>query len=252
MTGPSVDPPPVPTPSPAESRQRWRLTFARDPVAADQVGRVVIDAWAATLAACGLSVAGLEPGGAGRARLTFAAPLPAVARGEAELAELWLLERVPAWVVREGLATRLPAAHHWIGAEGVWLGAPALAGRVVAAEWRVEVSGGGLDHARTTAAARALIAARELPRVRMKGSAEKRYDLRPLFDDISVADGRSRAGVLELRIRTRFDPELGSGRPEEVVAALGEEAAASADLEVVSMTRERLILADEGPARRRR
>ena len=42
---------------------------------------------------------------------------------------------------------------------------------------------------------------------------------------------------------TRFDPELGSGRPEEVVAALGE--VAGVELAVESMVRVRLILADE-------
>ena len=44
-------------------------------------------------------------------------------------------------------------------------------------------------------------------------------------------------------IRTRFDPVLGTGRPEEVVAALGERI--EAPLVVGSSVRERLILADE-------
>jgi hypothetical protein len=46
-----------------------------------------------------------------------------------------------------------------------------------------------------------------------------------------------------LRARTRFHPELGSGRPEEVVAALAE--AAGAALEITSIERERLVLADD-------
>ena len=36
--------PPEPAP-PSEPRQRWRITFARDPVAADAVGRALLDAW---------------------------------------------------------------------------------------------------------------------------------------------------------------------------------------------------------------
>ena len=53
--------------------------------------------------------------------------------------------------------------------------------------------------------------------------------------------------------RPRFDPELGSGRPEEIVAALGEAAGSAAtDVQIVAMTRERLILADDGPVSRRR
>jgi hypothetical protein len=44
-------------------------------------------------------------------------------------------------------------------------------------------------------------------------------------------------------LRVRTPPFLGTGRPDEVVAALGE--AAGMDLVVGSVVRERLILADE-------
>ena len=46
-----------------------------------------------------------------------------------------------------------------------------------------------------------------------------------------------------LRTRTRFDPVLGTGRPEEVVAAVAE--AAGLDLVIGAVVRERLILADD-------
>jgi hypothetical protein len=49
-----------------------------------------------------------------------------------------------------------------------------------------------------------------------------------------------------LRIRTRFEPEAGSGRPDEVVAALAD--AAGCEITVASIARERLILADPAPA----
>ena len=100
----------------------------------------------------------------GRIRMAFAAPLPAAARGEREWADLWLLERVPAWHVRETLEPRLPAAHAWVDAEDVWLGAPALAGHVAAADWRIEVEpvdATALDA--LTRAAIALASARAIP-----------------------------------------------------------------------------------------
>ena len=54
-----------------------------------------------------------------------------------------------------------------------------------------------------------------------------------------------------MRARTRFDPVRGTGRPEEVVAALAD--LAGTPLPVGSIVRERLVLADEltdvtGPA----
>ena len=216
---------------------------------ADQVGRVVLDAWQAALVASGLPLAGLDPGSGGRARIAFAAPLPAAARAEAELADLWLVERRPVWALREALASRLPAAHRWVSAEDVWLGAPALAGQLVAADWRIELAGAGLDRERIAEAARGLIAARTLPRVRTKGNTEKRYDLRPLVADVAVEAGGS-GGTPTLLLRTRFSPELGAGRPEDIVSVLAESCGVA--IEIGATVRTRLLLADElaGPSGR--
>lgn len=190
-------------------------------------------------------MAGLEPGGAGRARIAFGAPLPAAIRGNAELADVFLLEPRLVWQVREALETRLPVAHRWVAVENVWLGAPPLAGRVAAADWRAELGSrpDAADLERLRSAALALLAARELPRVRAKGGEEKRYDLRPLLADVSVeADGR----VAAIRFRTRILPELGSGRPDEVLAALADRAGVVVDAQTI--TRTRLLLVDD-PAR---
>ena len=87
-----------------------------------------------------------------------------------------------------------------------------------------------------------LLAAPTLPRTRDKGGRSVGYDLRPLVTSIDVleaAPGR----VAGLRIRTRFDPEKGVGRPEEVLAALSE--LAGTPLEATATIRERLLLADE-------
>ena len=66
------------------------------------------------------------------------------------------------------------------------------------------------------------------------------YDLRPLLADLAVLDP---GPPVVIRARTRFDPVLGSGRPEEVIAALGE--AAGVSLTVRSMVRERLVMRDD-------
>jgi hypothetical protein len=61
-----------------------------------------------------------------------------------------------------------------------------------------------------------------------------------LLVDVAVVDDGQPA---VLRARTRFHPVLGTGRPEEVVAALGD--AIGKTLVVTSLVRERLILPDE-------
>ena len=87
---------------------------------------------------------------------------------------------------------------------------------------------------------RALADARALPRERPKGGTLVDYDLRPLLIDVRVSAIRASRAI---RARTRFDPVRGTGRPEEVVAALSDRL--GEPLDVTSVVRERLILADE-------
>jgi hypothetical protein len=84
------------------------------------------------------------------------------------------------------------------------------------------------------------MAAPAIPRDRMKGGASVRYDLRPLLADVALV---AAGPPVVVRARTRFHPELGTGRPDEVVAALAD--AAGEPLDAASIVRERLILADE-------
>ena len=211
------------------------------------MGRAVIEAWQGALIGCGLALAQLDA--TGRPRIAFGAPLPATAEGEAELAEIFLAERVPAWRVREALAERLPAGHTLLSAEDVWLGAPPLPGRVTAADWRVELEPAGVDPVELGVAAERLLASSSLPRTRSKGGSDKPYDLRPLLDDVDVSQPASAGEPIAVRIRTRFNPELGSGRPEEVVAALAE--VIGSELVVSRIVRQRLLLIEDVPPRAR-
>jgi radical SAM-linked protein len=226
-----------------EARQRWRLTFGRVPAGEGETpsGRDYIALWEAALADSGLPVAMTD---AGRFRFALAAPLPVRTSGRAELADLWLTERVPAWRVREALEGVLPAGHALVALEDVWPGAPALAGRVAAADYRISLRG-PLDEGAIAAAADRLLAADRLDRERAKGGGVKSYDLRPLLISIATAVEAGEAGneQVVVRVRTRIHPELGSGRPEEVVAALAE--ALGAPLEATETIRERLVLSDD-------
>jgi hypothetical protein len=241
---PRSETPPVETPEasapgepPAAARQRWRLVLARS-VAAPGVGsRDLIDLWESALAASTLPL--YRPPGRPRARIAFGAPIPPALEVERELADIVLTEFVPIWRVREGLSDRLPEGWRIVDLYDVWLAGPPLAGRVVAADYRIVVSGADVEILRDAAAG--LLRAGRLERERPKGDSTVRYDLRPLLADVSVAGSGSPGTTV--RARTRFDPVLGTGRPEEVVAALGD--AIGAPLTVTSLVRERLVLADD-------
>jgi len=239
-----------PTDARDEPRQRWRLVLRRSPGAARLVQRDTIDAFEATLAASGLP---LVTSGKARSRIMFGAPLTAGMAAERELADLVLADRVPVADVRERLAAHLPAGWSLVEAFDIWLGEPSLVSQVVAAEYRMTVD--GVDPDRLADAVATLLRASSLPRRREKGGGSVAYDLRPLVDDVSVVAGSvgtdaaagdpaagDPAGVT-IRIRTRMHPELGTGRPEEVVAALCDEL--GLELVVRSIVRERLMLSGD-------
>ena len=125
---------PVPAP-----RQRWRLVLARDASAPELAGRELGDAWDAAIAATGLPV--YRPAGRNRPAIAFGAPVPVRMVLEGELADLVLTAMLPTWAVREALIGNVPPGWHLIGLFDVWLGAPALAGQVAAADYRIEIDG---------------------------------------------------------------------------------------------------------------
>lgn len=202
--------------------------------------RDVADAWTAAVEASGLPVASgsSDPP---RPRLSFGAPLPLGMTADGELIDLVLTERRPRWRVREAIEAVVPAGWRLVDLSDVWLGGPALAGVVGAADYRITLDiPDDLTAADVAVAARAVVAARSLPRQREKAGGSVEYDLRPLLLGVEVAEV---GPPVILRARTRFHPSLGTGRPEEVVAALADEL--GRPLTAASVVRERLILAEE-------
>jgi len=209
-------------------------------VAAADPQRDVADAWLATLESAGLPLARSE-GARARARVSFGAPLPVGMAANGDLIDVVLTERWPAWRVREALDGRLPPGWRLVELNDVWLAGPPLAGRVAAADYRVTLAASPpIDSEALRNAARDLIEANRIPRQRAKGTGTVEYDLRPLLVDVAVADD---GPPVVIGTRTRFHPERGTGRPEEVVAALSDRLGAS--LEIGSIVRERLVLAED-------
>jgi radical SAM-linked protein len=224
----------------SEPRQRWRLVARRSSEAPSLTHREVAEAWEAAVVQSGLPVA-FTDAARPRARVSFGAPLPLGIAAEAEFIDLVLVERLPTWRIREALIDQLPDGWSLVDLYDVWLAGPPLAGRVVAADYRIVLEGGA-HGAGVETAARRLLEAPELPRDRPRGAETVRYDLRPLIVELAVDNGPP----VVVRARTRFHPELGTGRPEEVLAALAE--VAGQPMHPEAIVRERLILADNPDA----
>ncbi len=221
----------------AEPRQRWRLLVARGAGAPDATQRDLAAAWISAIEDAGLPLVSSEST-RGRSRVSFAAPLPVGMAAERELIDVVLTERWPVWRVRDALDRRIPSGWRLVDVFDVWLAGPPLAGRVAAADYRIEL-GRQPDARELARAASELMSAPRIPRERRKGDGTVSYDLRPLLSTVSVDVGPPPV----VRTRTRFDPELGTGRPEEVIGALGDLLGVS--LEVRAIVRERLLLDED-------
>jgi len=248
-SGPRRDPsldagvPPRAAPPPAPPRQRWRL-FVAVPA---QPGAAGVEAaptrsWPALLSTSGLPIAGE---GAGRSRVVTAAPLPVGVAGEREVVDLYLVERLPARTVRAAVAAALPAGHSLVDLQDVWVGAPSAPAAVVAADYRVLLAGS--PRWVVEGAVLALLGAATLPRERRREKKTTVYDLRPLILGLAVRASDGSGVTLAMRLRHTSDA---IGRPDEVVAALGEPPAPPPPSPLVarSTVRERIVMADEPDA----
>jgi radical SAM-linked protein len=210
---------------------------ARSAGAPELAQREVAEGWVAAIEDAGLPVAWTE-GARSRPRIAFGAPLPIGMAANAELIDVVLTERWPVWRLRESLTDRLPTGWSLVDVQDVWLAGPPLAGRVAAADYRV-VLAGDMPIDRLRASAVELLSAPSLPRSRARGDDTVEYDLRPLLIDIAIEGGPP----VTVLTRTRFHPELGTGRPEEVVAALSDRMGET--VEASSIVRERLVLTED-------
>lgn len=192
---------------------RYRITFTRDS-SIRFVGHLdLAKTWERILRRAGLPVAysqGFHP----QPKITFASALPVGCTSEAELMDVVLTGPLDPSVMRQRLEPTLPAGLGITSIVEVPLDAPALQAALRWAEYRVTVE---TDESREQVEARvqALLAASTLLRER-RG---KRYDLRPLVLALSVESVQP--STVHLVMRLLADANVGTGRPDEVVAALG-------------------------------
>ncbi|MGH2511099.1 MAG: TIGR03936 family radical SAM-associated protein [Candidatus Limnocylindrales bacterium] len=231
-----------------EAVQRWRIAFRRGTPALDLGPPEIARAWEAGLVSAGIPIM-MSATATPRPRLTFAAPLPAGRIAEHDLADFVLSERWPLPRLRPVLVAALPPGFELVDLYDVWLGSPAITAALSAIGSRVTVAGTG--PAQLGAAVSTVLASERLERTRPKAGGSVAYDLRPLILGLETAtqapaDSPTRESEQAIvRMILKSSPDGPSGRPDEVILALGE--AAGHELIQVELVRERLWTADELP-----
>jgi radical SAM-linked protein len=207
--------------------QRIRIHFAKTPAMRYTGHLDLFRAWERSLRRANLPLAysqGFNP----HPRINLAAALPLGFTSQAEIADIWLDPDVDLPDFEQALEPSLPPGIHAQGYAVVDLRAPALQTQVEAAEYEVTFLAPqpGLPERVT-----ALLAQTEIQRNRRS----KPYDLRPLILEMApLPADESGAARLFLRMIAK---ENASGRPDEVIAALG------ADPAEARVHRTKLILA---------
>lgn len=193
--------------------QRLRLTFAKTEAMRFTGHLDLHTAWERTFRRARLPLAYTQ-GHNPQPRLQLAAALPLGFTSECEMADAWLETAQDLDAARAALEAALPPGLKLLAIAEAPLTEPALQTQVRSAEYTVTLDT-DWSAAELDARLAALLAQPEIRRVR-RGKA---YDLRPLIESAERAND---ARTLRLRLAAR---EGATGRPEEVVEALGANAA---------------------------
>ena len=227
-------------PERSEKAQRLRLRFARGPEAAE-IGHLDLSRiWTEAFQAAGAAVS-YSQGNRPHPRLTLAAGLPMGVTSEAELLDVVLARRMDPDDMVTNVQPHLPPGLEALECREVGIGLPSLPSAIRWAEYGVDVSiaEGAPAVLATEDAVSSFLRLDSLPWEDHRGEKTRRYDLRPLVQELRVEE--QCGDTVRLSMRLRCDA-TGVGRPDQVVKALGMGEAAR-------IHRRRLVLAGGSPAR---
>ena len=152
-----------------------------------------------------------------RPRISLAAPLSVGVTSEAELMDIFLSKMVsPHWFTA-AVNQQLSHGIQILEVFPIGSGIPSLQSQVRYAEYRVQVST-EKESKDIQAAISGLLATEHLPWHHERDTGRRSYDLRTLIDDLWLVDWCDSYCTIGMKLRC---DNTGSGRPEQVTAALG-------------------------------
>ena len=151
-----------------------------------------------------------------QARIALAAPLPVGVTSEGELMDVFLCRHLPPREFLNRVRPQLPPGLQIVDVREVPLEEASLQSRVRFADYRADVQS-DLTRREVEDRVRQLLEATEVLGERRREGKVRRYNLRPLVEDLSVESWND---PRRLHMRLRNSPS-GAARPDEVLEALG-------------------------------
>lgn len=208
-----------------EQTQRLRVTFAKGEEVKYISHLDLMRLWERALRRAGVPLLhsqGYNP----RPKISFAAPLAVGITGQREMMDVVLERRLASKDFARAVDAQLPCGVALVEVQEVYATLPPLQTQVRGAEYEATVSVSEDRHQLEERIA-TLLDSDRLPRLR-RG---RKYDLRPLIEEVWLERHEAKHSVLGMHLRAG---ELGTGRPDELLDALS-----LAD-QVESITRARL------------
>jgi len=196
--------------------QRLRVRFSRGQEVKFISHLDIMRLWQRALQRAGIPLAyseGFNP----HPRISLAAPLAVGITSETELMDIFCTKVVsPHWFIA-AVSQQMPPGIEILQAHQVALTMPSLQSRLGYTEYKVEVET-GKGQKEIESILTDLLAVDHLPWQHQRDTGTRSYDLRVLIDDLWLIDWRNGYGTIGMRLRC---DSSGSGRPEQVAAALG-------------------------------
>ena len=196
--------------------QRLRIRFCRGQEVKFISHLDIMRLWQRALQRAGVTLAYSE-GFSPHPRISLAAPLAVGVTSEAELMDIVCNKWVsPHWFTA-AVSQQLPPGIEILQVYQIALSQPSLQSQVRYIEYRVEAETeeGQRD---IESAITSLLSTTHLPWQHQRDTGWRSYDLRALIDDLWLIDWHHPRATIGMRLRC---DNTGSGRPEQVAAALG-------------------------------
>jgi radical SAM-linked protein len=196
--------------------QRLRIRFSRSEELKFISHLDIIRLWERALRRAHIALAYSE-GFSPHPRISLAAPLSVGITSDVELMDVVLAGQVsPHWFMAS-VNQQLPPGMRVLEAYLIAPGVPSLQSQVRFARYEVDIET-DKDTREIEEAISDLLSKEHLPWYHMRDTGRRDYDLRVLIDDIWLAGRDDSCCTIEMMLRC---DNSGSGRPEQVAAALG-------------------------------
>ncbi len=196
--------------------QRLRVRFHRGEEVKFISHLDIMRLWQRALHRAGISLAYSE-GFSPHPRISLAAPLPVGITSEAELMDIYSTKRVSPHFFTTAMSQQLPPGIKMLQVYPITLSQPSLQSQIRYTEYKVRVET-EKEPKDIEPAITSLLLVKHLPWHHQRDTGTRSYDLRALIDDLWLIDWHQGYCTIGMRLRCN---NSGSGRPEQVTAALG-------------------------------